>query len=184
MGAGVDRYVFLHEADQKDIEANGNKKNFPLWEKSTRAERTRLGISWGYRPWTSQEGVLLQGVVPHERNLHLLDCAWVHRMQLDPGADGDIESLARNFWIDLSESMNRHPWGHLGTLKQGSAGNVFNSPPPNLHPHPLPQPPTHLPPIHPPFTHPHLPHCQLDHHHDRRLAPNSKHRTRRAEISD
>ena len=82
----MDRYVFLHEADQKDIEANGNKKNYPLWENlpvpnaPAWAFLGGIGLGLHRRACCSKVSYLMSATCTCWIALGFIGCRWVQEL--------------------------------------------------------------------------------------------------------
>ena len=88
------------------------------WREHSRACRTKHGIGMQYYPWTrnSPNFTGLPRIPPRMREL--LDIAWATHVKDVPLIKW--EEHGKVFFVDLSQSVEREPWGHLGLVARGA----------------------------------------------------------------
>jgi hypothetical protein len=92
-------------------------KVFRKWEHHTQKWLESRGVSRTLKPWTSQDPAP-RSLPRGKRELALVDCAWVARLQLQEWVS--VAEARKDFFVDLHDSVQREPWGSLKTLKQQS----------------------------------------------------------------
>ena len=90
-------------------------QQFGAWRKHSGKARATLQISSSFAPWTKALGVTLNGLPVSERTLDLLDVAWYDSIHSMPLSASSTE-LRQDFWANVSQSIQRRPWGSRGTL--------------------------------------------------------------------
>ena len=92
-------------------------KSFPKWRDHSATVRHRHRMSSNWMPWSenSEFKPKLHSVAKTARVLELINVAWGARLGSN---DGSLlfHDLRRNFFCDLSQSIEREPWGKLGTV--------------------------------------------------------------------
>lgn len=96
-------------------EAASSTASFLAWRKQSGRVRADLGISSGFADWTSRTDIALLGVPRTERILDLLNIAWGARLQAMPKSSSTVD-LRRGYWCNLSQEVQRRPWGSAKTL--------------------------------------------------------------------
>ena len=81
-------------------------------------------MSAAFNGWTGRADVKLDGVPQAPRVLDVLDCAWAHRLATHP-RDATSAQLARGFWANPSQAVQRRPWGTPGCLTSSAVWYSF-----------------------------------------------------------
>ncbi len=89
------------------------------WRTHSALMRDAAGWSASYAPWTGQAGIVLRGVPRHDRKLDVIDMAWAHRIAKCRAQGVTDEDAKVNFYVDISQAVQRRPWGNAKTLTQG-----------------------------------------------------------------
>ena len=99
---------------------------FKQWRRHSADVRSKLGVSSEYSGWTSQAVISLPGVPKTPRVLDLLNTAWAERLQACGGA-GNVSTVEARigFWANVSQAVQRHPYGTPGTLATSGAWYSF-----------------------------------------------------------
>jgi hypothetical protein len=90
-------------------------ETYSEWRKHSGAMRTAAGVSASFAGWSSRPEVKLVGFPKSERSMDCLDVAWA--FQLTRAQRGSTtDSLTANFWVNVSQGVDRKPWGTPGCL--------------------------------------------------------------------
>ena len=91
----------------------------------------KLHVSPSVSPWVSKPGVHLHGIPKHlDRVLGLIDIAYasalVENSQKSEGDRLPVDALASGFMVDISQSLQRKPWGHhIGAITTSTMSYNF-----------------------------------------------------------
>ena len=114
-------YLHTHVCSVDDeTRAALDESRFGKWRQHSLAARKALGIPIGDVPlWTGKDFVQLHGLnsLSH-RVVDLLDAAWCVRL-LDTRFQAGIDEMRVDWYVDLSQAIQRRPWGALGTFTSG-----------------------------------------------------------------
>lgn len=102
------------EPERLEAEAN----TFPKWKEHTAAVRNKMKFGRFWAPWTSREEVRLHGVPQTPRVKDLLNVAFGCRLEECEAGTG-WHALLGDFVVDLSQAVERKPWGEAGTFTTG-----------------------------------------------------------------
>ena len=119
-------YLYFLSGQQADFEkaelSKQSGKSYQECKKHASVALDKLGLPAGYNGWTSRkgfQGVGLPSGGPNGRIKALLNVGWGKRMQMMPGVSAEI--AAKGWYADVSQSVERMPFGRLGTLTTSSA---------------------------------------------------------------
>ena len=87
------------------------------WREHSRNARGKHGIGLEYFPWTRNSPLFtgLPRIPPRMREL--LDIAWA--VHVKNTRVEEWEERRKGFFVDLSQSVEREPWGDLGLIARG-----------------------------------------------------------------
>lgn len=80
-----------------------------------------MGISRTFSPWTDRTDVTLKGVPQTPRALDCLNVAWASRLLGNQHVRAPDATLRSGFYVDLTQAVQRKPWGPAHSLCQGSS---------------------------------------------------------------
>ncbi len=100
--------------EKKRVESKDHVYN--KWRGHSARVRAKGKISSTYDGWTSQKDVLLRGVPKLGRVPDVLDVAWGHQMQKATRLRMTSSEAKAGFWCNVSQSVQRKPWGGPGVL--------------------------------------------------------------------
>ena len=84
---------------------------YAKWQVHSARVRSALNLRGKSSPWTARGDVTLHGLGrPSARVLDVLDVAWSCRRNSMPGT-ATSEDLKRGFWANVSQAVQRRPWG-------------------------------------------------------------------------
>ena len=83
------------------------------WRARSAELRTALGLPGASTPWTRRSAGGLGFQLP-PRQADILDVAFSARRDARPGAP--LREITKDFWADLSQAVERRPWGPLRTI--------------------------------------------------------------------
>ena len=90
-----------------------NHSVYAKWKVHSACVRSALNLPGKSSPWTARGDVTLHGLGrPSARVLDVLDVAWSCRRNSMPGT-ATSEDLKRGFWANVSQAVQRRPWGPL-----------------------------------------------------------------------
>ena len=81
-----------------------------LWQRNSSAVRNSLGLPRRSEPWSSVSAMSLKGVTKCPRQYDLVNTAWEARLK-EGGGRYSAEELSQGFWVDVSQTVLRKPWG-------------------------------------------------------------------------
>ena len=84
-----------------------------VWRRNSSSMRQKLGLPRATNEWSARKSAglaSLRGVCDSERQRDLLDVAWASRRQSFSAAT-PLATLKVGFWVDVSGSVARKPWG-------------------------------------------------------------------------
>ena len=101
---------------------------FPKWTQHSEKARRHFGMSRYWRPWTAPSDASrvphLFGVSGGPRVIELLDIAWGARLTSNaaaaPKEQMQVQDLKRDYYANISQSVDRSPWGSLPTVARGA----------------------------------------------------------------
>jgi hypothetical protein len=92
--------------------------NFKEWKKHMSKVADKLQVPPEWQCWTQKPGFRGDGVPDSPRMYGLLNMGWAKRLREVPASAR--ASAAEDYYADLSQSVDRLPFGNLGTMLQGS----------------------------------------------------------------
>jgi hypothetical protein len=103
-----------------------------VWLLNSAKMREAVGISFDYKPWTNNPGVVLAGVPQRKRFADCIDVGFVYLylksgFRLDRGGkvqmNEDVADAMYSWWVDPTQGVQRKPWSNrdIGTNLSGSS---------------------------------------------------------------
>ncbi len=89
------------------------------WKKQLIEFCSKWNLAPGYSPWTSRANVLCAKLLPR-REQSIVDMAWADRLRRNNLSEAPLpeNQLVKGYFVDVSESLPRTPWGSIRALRQ------------------------------------------------------------------
>jgi hypothetical protein len=95
------------------------------WHVHSANVRADFGVPLNYTPWTSRRRVTLSGISEtNARARDLIDVAWAVRLKQRQSEDLDV--LAHNFFVDVSQSVHFKPWSEDGLRTFCKSSRIYS----------------------------------------------------------
>lgn len=104
---------FKADSDTTERKRMSTEKRYAQWRQESAHARSKLSISSSFDSWSAREDVA--GLPAAMRQVDVANVAWAARMKSSP-AGTTLSDLRNGYWVDLSQSVKRAPWGRLGCV--------------------------------------------------------------------
>lgn len=106
--------------------SKATQRGYKEWMKHTSVALDKLGLPPRFRGWTDRPEYRGIGIPkPNPRIEALLNIGWGKRMTTNPNMPHD--ELMQGWFADVSQSVERNPFGKLGTLATSSMKYSFEA---------------------------------------------------------
>ena len=95
-----------------------DEKKLPKWQGHSTNVRRSFKFRRDWMPWSDRSDIDMLGVSKQGRVQDLINVGWAVKLSKSTGQEDKV--LRKGYFIDLSQSIDRKPWGDVGVFCGGS----------------------------------------------------------------